>query len=105
MQDETATADMQVSLVHARRPLHLHGRADSRAHCCKHLEGINILALEMDGSELAPAGVVGPPSHAAKTLLEADGFPWCACMPCQCRGSGPASIECVQARSVMSIIT
>ena len=49
------------------------------------LEGINLLALEMDGSELAPAGVVGPPSHAAKTLLEADGLPWFARMPWQCR--------------------
>ena len=49
------------------------------------LEGINILALGMDGSELAPAGVVGLPSHAAKTLLEADGLPWYACMPWQCR--------------------
>lgn len=54
--------------------------------------GMNVLALEMDGSELASGGLAGQPRHAAKTtLLGTDAFPWCA----TCLGSaGPNDIAC-----------
>ena len=61
-------------------------------------EGLDMLALDMDGSELTSAGDACQPRSAERTtLLEANAFPWCATCP------GNGNLISQHARAFLSI--